>query len=194
MHVRTPETVIRRIEQQIKRFGLHESPNNRNGLCVYEDDGQNDLPPNVLRLEGDGERSIVWALETIEALEQIEPCEDFEENQKRFYNAIVHAPLDPELNTSKIHWRDLNVAHDGFAKRFWTKLGSLADDAIQCRDTFGAIELHENGSIKSWQDCFVFADNEEPDWDTPNQPVDWTGFAEIVANARHNESVLRDSN
>lgn len=33
-----------------------------------------------------------------------------------------------------------------------------------------------DGSALTWPDYFLSVDGEEPDWDTPRAPVDWTGF------------------
>lgn len=76
-------------------------------------------------------------------------------------------------------WRDLSVVDsDG---DYYGPLGELVELAPANLDN--AI-LDDDGSIGSWDGFFISAPNEDPDWDTPREEVDWTGFEEALATAR----------
>jgi hypothetical protein len=77
-----------------------------------------------------------------------------------------------------INWRELEV-HD--TDGFIGHLGGLVDDAPANLDN---CELAGDGSIAEWLDHFVAAPGEDPNWDTPRGPVDWTGFAGALKAAR----------
>ncbi|MFA5054092.1 MAG: hypothetical protein WC565_08530 [Parcubacteria group bacterium] len=71
------------------------------------------------------------------------------------------------------HWRDLMVSD---ADGEWGPLGELVDAAPANLDS----ATIENGQIVSWDGFFLSAPDEEPDWDAPRGPVDWSGFAEAI--------------
>ncbi len=76
-----------------------------------------------------------------------------------------------------INWRELKVyGEDGFLGL----LGELVSDGDAGLDH---CEAKGDGSIDIWPQHFVAAPDEEPDWDTPRVAVDWTGFAESLADA-----------
>ena len=84
-----------------------------------------------------------------------------------------------ETTTATINWKNLIVS-DGDAET-GTELGRLVevDDSSLLHVT-----LDDKGAIKSWPQLFVSAPGEDPNENTPNVPVDWTGFAEAVNETR----------
>ena len=86
-----------------------------------------------------------------------------------------------------ISWKTLNVclADDPSES---TQLGKFLTPAPHgepgdIEDTLDAIKylkLAPDGSLASWDQHFVFADDEEPDWDTPAGETDWSGFREAI--------------
>jgi hypothetical protein len=75
-------------------------------------------------------------------------------------------------------WRELIVTTDGHS------IGTLADVvsdqnncAIECATVHAGAKIPR---ISSWPDHFISAPGENPDWDTPAEPVDWTGFFEAL--------------
>ena len=44
--------------------------------------------------------------------------------------------------------------------------------------------LADDGSVKEWPGFFLNAPDEDPQWDTPQGEVDWTGFSEALRRAR----------
>lgn len=89
------------------------------------------------------------------------------------------------------NWRQLTATYTGGES---CNLGDLLEAAGCGRDTIGGIVLDDTGKIIEWQEVFVSADGEEPDWDTPRCPVDWTGLVEAVANARAVEQSIEGAN
>ncbi len=80
--------------------------------------------------------------------------------------------------TEQTTWRELRVVdRDGH------DLGTLADaldqqphilrDAVLC-----------DGEIEAWPDYLICTKDEDPAWDTPREPVDWTGFERALTVAR----------
>ena len=86
------------------------------------------------------------------------------------------------------HWRELTAYYENSS----VNLGKLLDDAMSGRDTIGALVVDDTGKIIEWQEVFVAADHEEPAYDTPRCPVDWTGLYAAVQEARQVEASLSD--
>ncbi len=78
-----------------------------------------------------------------------------------------------------VNWRNLGVTNND-GESLGT-LGEVLDNASDAAIT--EIELNDDGSIDTWADHMIAAPDEEPDWDTPRVPVDWTGFALALADA-----------
>ena len=77
----------------------------------------------------------------------------------------------------KLHWTNLRVTDsDG------DDIGALGDCINDGTVSTEYIMLRDDGSLDSWPDYFISAPGEEPEWDTPHVPVDWTGFANAVKN------------
>jgi hypothetical protein len=68
-----------------------------------------------------------------------------------------------------VKWTELQVS-DSDDK--WGSLGELVNKAPANLDNADIID----GRIDSWPGMFIAAPGEEPDYDTPTVPVDWTGF------------------
>lgn len=84
------------------------------------------------------------------------------------------------------NWRELNC---GESEDECRTLGSLfEEEADDIRHAVRYLALNDDGSIDEWQDMFVWADGEEPAWDTPHVPVDWTGFADLVRSYQTDEA------
>ena len=79
--------------------------------------------------------------------------------------------------TIETAWRELNVYSEG---ELWGSLGELVDNAPANLD--GA--RIEDGQIAEWQDFLIAAPGEDPDWNTPAGPVDWTLFERSIQAAR----------
>ena len=80
--------------------------------------------------------------------------------------------------TEQISWRELIVTDtDGDS---WQTLGELVDSAPANLDNAIIVD----GRIDSWCGFFISAPDEDPDWDTPRNPVDWSGFVSALAKAR----------
>lgn len=78
-----------------------------------------------------------------------------------------------------INWRTLGViGNDGESLG---TLGEVLGNASTAAIT--EIELNDDGSIDTWGDHMIAAPGEEPDWDTPRVPVDWSGFAAALSEA-----------
>jgi len=71
---------------------------------------------------------------------------------------------------SGIHWSELEVYDD--ESNYIGTLGDLVENAPENLDNV----VIENGKISEWSDYFIAAPGENPDWDTPKGPVDWTSF------------------
>lgn len=82
------------------------------------------------------------------------------------------------MNEPKIKWQDLLVYDSYNAQYSNTRLGNYIAEAEECE--LRRITLDNDGRLVSWSDFFVAADGEEPDWDTPIESVDWSGFAEAI--------------
>jgi hypothetical protein len=71
-----------------------------------------------------------------------------------------------------------------------TTIGAAIDRAISLRECSEFDEryltLAADGSVDSWDGYFVAAQGEDHDCDTPRCAVDWSGFAEAVAEIRAN--------
>ena len=76
------------------------------------------------------------------------------------------------------HWTELIVTNEQVIQG---TLGAMVDDAD---DHLSRIVLNDDGAIDEWDQFFISADGEDPDYDTPRGPVDWTGFADALASAR----------
>ena len=80
--------------------------------------------------------------------------------------------------TQTIHWRKLIVSTGNAAEG--TELGIVTDT-----DDSSLLYVQvENGRIVSWPHLFISAPGEDPDWNTPSVPVDWTGFGQAVQTVR----------
>lgn len=79
------------------------------------------------------------------------------------------------------HWRQLTVV---FGNSDTINFGRFMDEASHGLRSIGGLVVDEcDGHILEWPDVLVHADGEEPNWDTPQVEVDWTGLAEAVENA-----------
>ena len=80
--------------------------------------------------------------------------------------------------TQTIHWRKLIVSTGNAAEG--TELGIVTDT-----DDSSLLYVQvENGRIVSWPQFYISAPGEDPDWNTPSVPVDWTGFGQAVQTVR----------
>ncbi len=75
------------------------------------------------------------------------------------------------------HWKNLIVTDEGFA------IGTLGDTVADCPSMLGSAVVRD-GKVQYWPGFFLSAPGEEPDWDTPRGPVDWTGFVDALFEAR----------
>ena len=70
-------------------------------------------------------------------------------------------------------WRDLIVTDD---EGDTDNLGIMVD--------IGEFSLSNitlaNGRIQTWDNRYISAPGEEPEWDTPRVPVNWDGFADSL--------------
>lgn len=76
---------------------------------------------------------------------------------------------------SKTHWTELIIT-DAEGERWPDNLGKLVETAPANLDS----ATIEEGRITAWPSFFLSAPGEEPDWDTPREEVDWTGFSEAT--------------
>jgi hypothetical protein len=76
-----------------------------------------------------------------------------------------------------LHWAQLRVTNAN-----GTDIGTLGDVVREGQAT--GMTLRPDGSLDTWPDHFVSAPDEEPEWDTPHGPVDWTGLAEATGTDR----------
>jgi hypothetical protein len=87
----------------------------------------------------------------------------------------------------KMNYRDLRLID---ADNNETTIGEAIDRAISLRECSEFDEryltLARAGRVDSWDGYFIAAVGEDPDWDTPRCVVDWSGFAEAVAEIRSN--------
>ena len=78
------------------------------------------------------------------------------------------------------HWTELTVTDESGVRL--VPLGALVAAGY---DRLTDIALDANGAIDQWQQHMIAAPDEQPDWDTPRGPVDWTGFhAALLTAAR----------
>jgi len=84
-----------------------------------------------------------------------------------------------------VNWRNLIVTDS--EGDTWGTLGQLVHLAPANLDSARTATLG-NGTlcIHEWPNFFISAEGEEPDWDTPKDDVDWSGFRESLAEARGN--------
>ena len=73
-----------------------------------------------------------------------------------------------------INWKDLLVTDNG--RIVLGRLEILLAAGYSGFRTF----VMKNGLIDEWSDHYVFAEHEEPEWDTPQCAVDWAGFEDAV--------------
>lgn len=76
-----------------------------------------------------------------------------------------------------ITWRELIVTNTEGEQ---TALGDALEKTPQLLDSASI----ENGELQLWGQHYLSAPGEEPEWDTPRVPVDWTGFEQALTNAR----------
>ena len=77
-----------------------------------------------------------------------------------------------------INWRELIVSTGDAVEG--TELGIVTDT-----DDSSLLSAQvENGRIVSWPQLYISAPGEDPDWNTPNVPIDWTGFDQAVQTVR----------
>lgn len=70
--------------------------------------------------------------------------------------------------------------------------GTLGDMVRSAPANLDGAQIGEDGGIDSWPGFFLSAEGETADWDTPRAEVDWTGFAEIIGEARAEAVYGRD--
>lgn len=85
-----------------------------------------------------------------------------------------------ESSEKSVPWRKLRVYNAGDSEN---KSDSLKDFLDAADDAKHLPVVAADGSISEWDQFFVAAKGEDPDWDTPKGPVDWTGFADAVQKA-----------
>ena len=86
-----------------------------------------------------------------------------------------------------LHWRDLGVTNgDG------ESCGTLGEVIDRRDSSIGPehLDLGPDGSINSWPQHLIAAPDEEPDWDTPRVPVDWSGFKDALTRARDVDEMM----
>ena len=87
---KTNDQLAAELQEQIRRFGLHDTSSNCNGLVAYADDGEEDYAAGTSRLDGDGgDGSLVDAAATLANLRAAVPCGDFDADQETFYGCVV---------------------------------------------------------------------------------------------------------
>lgn len=86
-------------------------------------------------------------------------------------------------------WNELQITVDGIT----SNLGDVVNNAINGRDTLGAMELTTEGGVRTWDGVFVHAVDQVPEWDSLQSiDVDWSGFATAVDAARATEHSQND--
>ena len=70
----------------------------------------------------------------------------------------------------KINWRILRVANDD-----GDDIGSLEELLEDDSADLETLEIDSAGR-PTWPDHFLSAPDEGPEWDTPQQKIDWQGF------------------
>lgn len=58
--------------------------------------------------------------------------------------------------------------------------GTLEEIVTLCPANLDSAEIETDGSLGAWPDYLLSAPGEEPEWDTPREDVDWTGFADAL--------------
>ncbi len=58
--------------------------------------------------------------------------------------------------------------------------GTLGEMVAEHCANLESIRLGTDGSIEEWPQHFVAGPDEDPNWDTPREPVDWFGFREAL--------------
>ena len=82
-------------------------------------------------------------------------------------------------NTMTTNWRNL-VVTDGNDPSAQATLGDLVDNAPANLDNAVIVD----GRISEWSNYFLSSPGEEPDYNTPQGEVDWTGFERALNRAR----------
>jgi len=83
-----------------------------------------------------------------------------------------------------IHWTELKTCDDDGCVM---NLSEFIDDCLSGVSILGDITVKPDGSIKSWDQRYVFADGEQPSAESPAGDIDWTSFAARVDKAKSNE-------
>jgi len=79
-----------------------------------------------------------------------------------------------------IHWTQLIVT-DADGETVGT-LGVVVAELPSLLDT--ATISRSSGELTQWPQMYLSTDGEDPDWDTPRGPVDWSGLAEALSAAQ----------
>ena len=79
---------------------------------------------------------------------------------------------------SVCEWQDLAVT-----SVYGEPCGTLAECLLNSDRSICQIATGANGEIIEWEDHFISAPGEAPDWDTPCVIVDWTGFEDALDTA-----------
>ncbi len=78
----------------------------------------------------------------------------------------------------KLNWRDLMVTDHEEA----TPTGRLGDIVNEAElSGLKNIVVGDEGELGEWQDYFISAPGETPDWDTPRAEVCWDGFEQAYS-------------
>jgi hypothetical protein len=93
-----------------------------------------------------------------------------------------------ETASKTINWRNLIVS-EGNADMGRTLGDMLTEYAAGDNDCLDRVKLATDGSIDSWEQLFISAPGEDPEWDTPRVPVDWDGFESALQIARGGRKV-----
>jgi hypothetical protein len=93
------------------------------------------------------------------------------------HDGQTHSHYLAQIELPAVNWRNLGVIGiDG-------GLGTLGEILDNGDASITQIELNDDGSIDTWADHMIAAPDEEPGWDTPRVPVDWSGFAAALSEA-----------
>ena len=78
------------------------------------------------------------------------------------------------------NWRELRITcgQDDIGS-----LGELVDKNYDGLDKID--EITTAGAIGCWEQHFISAPGETPDWDTPHDMVNWAGFSASLENCGH---------